>query len=264
VIDPRAIVDPGARLGRNVVVGAWSIIGAGVEVGDDCVIASHVVVKGPTRIGARNRIFQFSSIGEDTPALAYRGEATTLEIGDDNVIREGVTMHRGIGEHGGRTIVGSGNLFMAYVHIAHDCVVGNHVIMSNNAAVSGHVTVGDYANLGGYAGVPQFRAIGAHAMVGGMSLVVKDVPAFVTVSGNPAGAIGLNVEGMRRRGFDAATMAALKDAYRVVYREGRGVRDALAALREAAAANAAVALFCESIAASRQGIVRPRREAGGG
>ena len=154
---------------------------------------SHRIARHSQRADAdrpAQRIFQFATVGEDTPALAYQGEPTTLQIGDDNVIREGVTIHRGTVQGQGRTVIGNHNLLMAYVHVGHDCTVGNHVIMANNASVSGHVVVGDYANFGGYAGIPQYRHVGAHAHVGGMSLVLKDVPAFVTVSGNPAGAVG--------------------------------------------------------------------------
>ena len=210
MIDPRSIIDPSAELGSDVHVGPWSWIGADVEIGDGCWIAPHTVIKGPTRIGRNNKIYQFSTVGEDTPALAYDGEPTTLEIGQDNVIREGVTIHRGTVQDRGATVIGDGCLFMAYVHVGHDCVVGNHVIMANNASISGHVVVGDYANFGGYAGVPQYRRIGAHSHVSGMSLVLKDVPAYMTVMGNPASAISLNVEGMRRRGYDKALIAALK------------------------------------------------------
>lgn len=258
MIDPRAIIDPSARLGENVAIGPWSIIGADVEIGDDCWIAPHVVVKGPTRIGRRNRIYQFASVGEDTPAVAYQGEPTTLEIGDDNIIREGVTIHRGMAQDIGRTVIGNNGLFMAYVHIGHDCIVGDHVIMANNASISGHVQVGDHANFGGYCGVPQFRRIGAYSHISGMSLVLKDVPAYMTVMGNPACAIGLNVEGMRRRGYSKELMGMIKDAHRIVYREGRTIGDACAALEPLAAACPEVALFVESIRESRWGIVRAR------
>ena len=176
-----------------------------MTIGDDCTIASHVVIRGPTSIGNNNRFFQFSTIGEETPALAYGGEDTRLTIGDNNVFREGVTIHRGLMQDRGETIIGSHCLLMAYVHVGHDCVLGDHVIMANNSAVSGHCEVGDHANFGGYAGVPQYRNIGASAHIAGMSLVLKDVPAFMTVMGNPAGAIGLNVEGLRRRGFGFET-----------------------------------------------------------
>jgi UDP-N-acetylglucosamine acyltransferase len=260
VIDPRAIVDPRARIDDDVSIGPWSIVGADVELGRGCRIASHVILKGPTRIGRNNRIFQFATVGEDTPAVVYQGEPTTLDIGDDNVIREGVTIHRGTVQDRGATTIGSHNLLMAYVHVGHDCVLGDHIVMANNASASGHVHIGDWANIGGYAGIPQFRSVGAHCHIGGMSLVLKDVPAFVSVSGNPAAAVGLNEEGMRRRGFSAATIAALRDAYRIVYREGLRVEEALARLAPAAACVPEVGEFVTSVAGSRWGIVRGRRE----
>jgi len=263
-IDPRAIIDPKARLGENVDVGPWSIIGPDVEIGDGCSIASHVVMKGPTVMGSNNRIYQFSTIGEDTPALAYGGEATRLLIGDHNIFREGVTVHRGMVQDKGETSIGSHCLLMAYVHVGHDCVLGDHVIMANNSAVSGHCNVGDHANFGGYAGAPQYRNIGAHAHIAGMSLVLKDVPAFMTVMGNPASAIGLNVEGMRRRGYSKEVIQALRDAHKVVYRDGRTVKEACEALQQAADEIPEVALFRDSITDSQWGIVRPRREAGSG
>ncbi|MEJ2089021.1 MAG: acyl-ACP--UDP-N-acetylglucosamine O-acyltransferase [Gammaproteobacteria bacterium] len=179
-VDPRAIIDPTARLGDDVQIGPWSIIGPEVEIGDGSVIASHVVIKGPTEMGRNNRVYQFSTIGEDTPALAYDGEKTRLVIGDDNVFREGVTIHRGMVQDRAETRIGDGCLLMAYVHVGHDCVLGDHVIMANNSAVSGHCNVGDHANFGGYAGVPQYRNIGAHSHIAGMSLVLKDVPAYMT------------------------------------------------------------------------------------
>ena len=178
VIDPRAIVDPSVEIGANVAIGPWTVVGADVTIGDDCWIASHVVLKGPTTLGRGTRIYQFSTVGEDTPAFDYQGERTTLEIGADNIIREGVTIHRGTVQDQGRTVIGDNNLLMAYVHIGHDCEIGNHVIMANNAALSGHVVIGDYANMGGYAGVPQYRSVGAYTHIAAMSLVLKDVPAF--------------------------------------------------------------------------------------
>ena len=258
VIDARAIVDSSARLGENVSIGPWTIIGADVEIGDGTEVASHVVIKGPTRIGRNNRIFQFSTVGEDTPALAYQGEPTVLEIGDNNTIREGVTIHRGMVQDDSKTAIGSGCLLMAYVHVGHDCILGDHVIMANNASVAGHVHVGDYANFGGYSGVAQYRHIGAHTHVAAMSLVVKDVPDFVTVAGNPAGVAGLNVEGMRRRELTPEVQKAMKSAYRMVYRAGNTTEEALAAMAELRAAHAEVEQFATSIEASRWGIVRPR------
>lgn len=261
-IDPRAIIDPSARIGENVQIGPWTIIDADVEIGDGCVIASHVVVRGPTIMGRNNRVYQFSTIGEDTPALAYDGEATRLLIGDDNVFREGVTIHRGMVQDQGQTVIGSRCLLMAYVHVGHDCVLGDDVIMANNSAVSGHCNVGDHANFGGYAGVPQYRNIGTNSHIAGMSLVLKDVPAYMTVMGNPASAIGLNTEGMRRRGFSEELIKALKDAHRVVYRQSNTIEEACAALVAPAAEYPEVALFLESIRDSKWGIVRPRRQAG--
>jgi UDP-N-acetylglucosamine acyltransferase len=220
LIDPRAIIDPSAKLADNVVVGPWSIIGADVEIAEGTVIASHVVVKGPTKIGKYNRIYQFSTIGDDTPDLKYRGEATRLVIGDHNVIREGVTIHRGTVQDRSETTIGDHNLIMAYAHIGHDSVIGNHCILVNNTALAGHVWVDDWAILSGYTLVHQFCHIGAHSFSGMGTAIGKDVPAFVTVFGNPAEARSMNFEGMRRRGFSAETITALRRAYKTVYRQG--------------------------------------------
>jgi UDP-N-acetylglucosamine acyltransferase len=258
VINPRAIVDPSARLGSNVAIGPWTIIGPDVEIGDDCVIASHVVLKGPTRLGCRNTVFQFASIGEDTSDRSYRGEPTTLEVGDDNVFREGVNIHRGTMKDQGRTIIGSHCLLMPYVHIAHDWIIGNHVILANYAAVSGHVTVGDYANFGGYAGVAQFRKVGAHTHLAAMSLVIKDVPDYVTVMGNPASVAGMNSEGMRRRGYSEALIKQVRKAYRTVYRSGLTAAEACVELAPMAAEVPEVAAFVDCVRNSKFGIVRPR------
>lgn len=263
MIDGRAIIDPGAALGERVRVGPWTIIGPDVVIGDDVEIASHVVLKGPTTIGSGVRIFQFSTVGEDTPALAYSGEPSTLSIGERTVIREGVTIHRGMARGGiSHTEVGANCLLMAYVHIGHDCVVGDHVIMANNASVAGHVTVGDHANFGGYSGVAQFRSVGAHTHIAAMSLVTKDIPAYVTAAGNPASAAGLNIEGMKRRGYERAQIQALREAYRVVYRQGLRVVEALDALAELRAAHPEVDLFARTIEGSERGIVRGRAQPG--
>ncbi len=257
-VDPRAIVDPDAKLGENVSIGPWSTVGPGVEIGDNTWVASHVVLKGPTVIGENNKIYQFSSVGEDTPAFAYDGEPTTLVIGDGNIIREGVTIHRGMVSGIGTTIIGNQCLLMPYVHVGHDCELGDHIIMANFAGVAGHVKVGDHANFGGYAAVPQYRNIGAFTHIAGAALVTKDVPAYMTVSGNPAVAVGLNLEGMKRRGYDEAQINALKLAHKVVYRQKRTLKDALAELAPVAAEHPEVAGFVESIQASELGIVRPR------
>ena len=259
MIDERAIVEPGAQLGNNVVVGPWTIIGADVVIGDDCEIGPHVILRGPTTLGRGNRVFQFATVGEGSPAYAYKGEPTTLVIGDNNVIREGVTIHRGLATDRSRTVIGNDNLFMAYVHIGHDCVLGDRIVMANNASVAGHVTVGDEAVLSGYVGVPQFRSIGAYSFVSGMSLVTKDVPAYVSIDGNPAGAVGLNTERLRRLGASEEVKAAMQDAYNTVYRRGLTLKQALRELRPAAERIAEVACFVRSIEASEHGIVRERR-----
>jgi UDP-N-acetylglucosamine acyltransferase len=259
MIDGRAIVDPSAVLGDNVAIGPWSIVGPGVELGDNVQIASHVVLKGPAKIGAGVKIFQFATVGEDTPAFAFEGEETFLEIGENTIIREGVTIHRGMAKGGlGRTEIGKNCLLMAYVHVGHDCVVGDHVVMANNASLAGHVLVGDYANFGGYSGIPQFRSVGAFTHIGGMSLVLKDVPAFMTVSGNPAIAVGLNLEGMKRRGLSKETLQAVRHAHRTVYRKGLGVKDALAELAELRGQHDEVELFAHSVESSEWGIIRGR------
>ncbi len=258
MIDARAIIDPTAKLGEGVSVGPWSIIGPDVEVGDGCWIGPHVMLKGPTRLGVGNRIYQFATVGEDTPALAYQGEATGLEIGDGNVFREGVTVHRGTAQDQGVTRIGSHGLFMAYVHIGHDCLLGDHVIMANNASVSGHCRVGDHANFGGYVGVPQYRRIGAHTHIAGMSLVLKDVPAYLTVAGHPAAAVGVNVEGMKRRGCTGEQIALMRSAYRTLYRCGLTAEEACRRLAEDHPDSPEVALLVASVQASDTGVVRPR------
>lgn len=256
LIDPRAIIDPRARLADNVEVGPWSIIGADVEIGEGTVVGPHVVIKGPTVIGRHNRIYQFSSVGEDTPDLKYRGEPTRLVIGDHNVIREGVTLHRGTVQDRSETTIGHHNLLMAYVHVGHDSVIGDHCILVNNTALAGHVHVGDWAILSGFTLVHQFCHIGAHSFAGMGTAIGKDVPAFVTVFGNPAEARSMNFEGMRRRGFSEVAMQALRRAYKVVYRQGLTVEDALGELADEAAQHPEVALFCDSIRRSTRGITR--------
>ena len=217
------------------------------------------MVKGPCHIGAGVKIYQFATVGEDTPALAYAGEPSELTIGANTVIREGVTIHRGMAAGGiSKTVVGANCLLMAYVHIGHDCIVGDNVIMANNASLAGHVVVGDYANFGGYAGIPQFRQIGAYTHIAGMSLVTKDVPAFMTVAGNPANAIGLNLEGIKRRGFSDEAIQAVKAAHRVVYRSGKKLQEAIAELADARKLHPEVDVFVKSLEASDKGIIRGR------
>lgn len=256
LLDPRAIIDPRARLADNVEVGPWSIIGPDVEIGEGTVIGPHVIVKGPTVIGRHNRIYQFSSVGEDTPDLKYKGEPTRLVIGDHNVIREGVTIHRGTVQDRSETTIGSHNLLMAYVHVGHDSVIGDHCILVNNTALAGHVHIDDWAILSGFTLVHQFCHIGAHSFSGMGTAIGKDVPAFVTVFGSPAEARSMNFEGMRRRGFSEEAMQALRRAYKVVYRKGLTVEAALTELAEEAALYPEVALFCDSVRHSTRGITR--------
>jgi UDP-N-acetylglucosamine acyltransferase len=256
LIDPRAIIDPSAKLADDVAVGPWSIIGPDVEIGEGTVLGPNVIIKGPTRIGKHNRVYQFSSLGEDTPDRKYKGEPTRLVIGDHNIIREGVTMHRGTIQDRDETTVGDHNLIMAYAHIGHDSVVGNHCILVNNVALAGHVHIGDWAILSGYTLVHQFCHIGAHSFAAMGTAIGKDVPAYVTVSGNPAGARSMNFEGLRRRGFSVEAIAALRRAYKTVYRQGLTIDEALAELAEPALQFPEVALFRDSIVASQRGITR--------
>ncbi|WP_295463604.1 acyl-ACP--UDP-N-acetylglucosamine O-acyltransferase [uncultured Pseudomonas sp.] len=256
LIDSRAIVDPQARLAADVQVGPWSIIGPDVEIGEGTVIGPHVILKGPTVIGCHNRIFQFSSIGEDTPDLKYKGEPTRLRIGDHNVIREGVTIHRGTVQDREETTIGDHNLLMAYVHIGHDSVIGNHCILVNNTALAGHVHVDDWAILSGYTLVHQFCRIGAHSFSGMGTAIGKDVPAYVTVFGNPAEARSMNFEGMRRRGFSTEAIQALRRCYKVVYRQGLTVDEALRELEPVAQQFPEVAVFRDSILSATRGITR--------
>lgn len=256
MIDPRAIVDPSAVVADDVEVGPWSIIGPNVEVGAGTVIASHVVLKGPTRIGANNRIFQFSTVGEDTPDLKYKGEPTWLVIGDNNVIREGVTIHRGTMQDRGETTIGNDNLLMAYVHVAHDAVIGDNCILVNNASVAGHVQVADWAILAGYTLVHQFCRIGAHSFCGYGSHISKDVPAYITVNGQPAEAKTVNVEGLRRRGFSSEAITAIRRAYKVIYRQGLTSEEALVKLRDMEKECPELDLLIQSLEVSTRGIVR--------
>ncbi|QEY16141.1 acyl-ACP--UDP-N-acetylglucosamine O-acyltransferase [Cellvibrio sp. KY-GH-1] len=256
MIHPSAIIHPDARLAADVEVGPWTIIGPDVEIGAGSVIASHVVIKGPTRIGKQNRIYQFSSIGEDTPDLKYKGEPTRLVIGDHNTIREGVTIHRGTVQDRNETTIGDHNLLMAYVHVGHDSVIGNHCILVNNAALAGHVHIGDWAILSGFTLVHQFCKIGAHSFSGMGTAIGKDVPAYVMVNGSPAEAKNINTEGLRRRGFTKEDIAVLTKAYKTIYRRGLTLDEALAELDAQVSECAALQLLIDSLRSSERGIVR--------
>jgi UDP-N-acetylglucosamine acyltransferase len=255
-IHPLAVIDENVIISAGVEVGPWTLIGKDVQIGENTQILSHVVIKGPTRIGRDNKIFQFSSIGEECQDKKYAGEPTTLVIGDRNVIRESCTLHRGTIQDSGITQVGSDNLLMAYVHVAHDCLVGDHCILANNTTLAGHVHVGNHVILGGGTMVHQFCRIGDHSMSAGGSIVLRDIPAYVMASGQSASAHGLNTEGLKRRGFTPEQILALKRAYKVVYRQGLNLKDALAELAHAAAQESVVRIFVESIEQSSRGIIR--------
>jgi len=256
MIHPTALISPGARIGERVKVGPYSIIEEHVEIGDDTVIGPHVVVRGHTRIGRENRIYQFCSIGEEPQDKKYAGEPTELVIGDRNTIHEYVSMHVGTVQDKGITRVGDDNWIMGYVHIAHDCVVGNNTIFANNATLAGHVSIGDWAILGGFTGVHQFGRVGAHSFCGVGTVLLQDLPPFVTVSGNPAAPHGINSEGLKRRGYSAESISQIKRAYKVLYRQGLSMDEARVAIAEMAAETPELKIFSDFIADSGRGIVR--------
>lgn len=255
-IHPTALVDAGARIAGDVDVGPYTIIGAGVTIGAGTRIGPHAVVTGHTTIGARNRIFQFASVGEIPQDRKYSGEPTSTALGDDNVIREFVTIHAGTAQDRGATTIGNGNWFLAYTHVAHDCVVGDCTTFSNNAQIAGHVTIGDFAVLGAYAGVHQFCRIGAHAMIAAGAIVLQDVPPYVTAAGYPAKPAGTNNEGLRRRGFSAADIATVRRAYKTLYRNGLPLDAARDALAKSAVESPLLAPLVAFLADSSRGIVR--------
>ncbi len=256
LIDSRAIIDPRAKIADDVIVGPWSIIGPGVEIDEGTEVASHVVIRSNTKIGKNNKIFQFASVGEDPADKKFEGEDAWLEIGSNNIIREGATLHRGTGFGGGVTRIGDNNLLMPYVHVAHDCIVGSHCIFANNVGISGHVEVGDWAVLGGYAGVNQFLKIGAHAMIGGMTHISNDVPAYIIVSGTPPEARSINAIGLERRGFTKSDILEIRKAFKILYKKGNTLKEALAVLEEMAKENVQIEAFVNSIVSSTRGIQR--------
>jgi len=256
VIDPRAIVDPKAELADDVEVGPFSIIGPDVVIGAGTVVGPHAVIKGPTRIGRDNRIYQFSSVGDNPQDKKYSGERTFLEIGDRNIIREYVTIHRGTAQDQGITAIGNDVLLMAYTHVAHDCRIGNNVILSNAASLGGHVKVDDWAILSGFALVHQFCRIGAHAFLAMGSAVTKDVPPYVLVSGQPAEPYGINSEGLKRRGFADEAVQNIKRAYKVLYKSGLKLEEAQARIADMAKDCEEIRLFTEFFADCRRSIVR--------
>jgi UDP-N-acetylglucosamine acyltransferase len=255
-LHPTALVDPAARVGEGAVVEAFTVIGPRVTLGTGCVVGPHAVIEGPARIGARNRVYPFAALGLAPQDLKYRGEETTLEIGDDNTFREGATVHRGTAGGGGATRIGSGNLFMVGTHVAHDCQVGSQVIFANAATLAGHVTVEDGATVGAFSGVHQFCRIGRHAYIGGYSVITQDALPYVLTVGNRARSYGINVIGLERRRFPAATIAALKRAYRILFRSKVGLEEALRRLEGEIGEVAEVRSLVEFIRGSERGVIR--------
>jgi UDP-N-acetylglucosamine acyltransferase len=255
-IHPTAIVHSGARIGAGVEIGAYSIVGEHVEIGDNTHVGPHVVIDGHTRIGCDNRIFQFCSIGAEPQDKKYAGEPTQLEIGDRNTIREFCTFNCGTAQDVGVTRLGDDNWIMAYVHLAHDCQVGNRTIFANNAQLAGHVHVGDWAILGGFTVVHQFVRIGAHSMTGMGTILLQDVPTYVMVSGNPSAPHGINSEGLKRRGFSSATIMAIKRAYKAVYKSGLKLDEAVESLTAEAQAVPELQPLIEFLAQPGRGIIR--------
>jgi UDP-N-acetylglucosamine acyltransferase len=253
-IHPTAIIEQGAKLANDVEVGPYAIIGPHVEIGEGTTVGAHAVITGHTRIGKHNRIFQFVSLGEVPQDKKYAGEPTRLEIGDGNTIREFCTFNIGTAQDQGVTRVGSHNWVMAYVHIAHDCSVGDHTVLANNTTLAGHVELGDHVILGGLTAVHQFCKIGAHVITGGGTIVYKDIPPYVTAAGQPAKPHGINSEGLKRRGFTPESLATLKRAYKLLYRDGLTLQESLEQLDAMGAAE--VALLTDFLRRAERGIIR--------
>lgn len=256
MIDARALVSAAAELASDVSVGPFSIIGPRVQIGPRTAVGPHVVINGPSTIGADNRIFQFASIGDAPQDKKYQGEPTRLEVGDRNVFRESCTVNRGTVHGQGVTRIGNDNLFMAYAHVAHDCVVGNNTVFANCAALGGHVEIGDWVILGGLTAVHQFSKIGAHAFLAGGAIVTRDVPPYVMVAGNPAAPHAVNSEGLKRRGFTEEQIRNIRDAYRIVYRSDLKLAEALARLAPQADGRPEIRAFVDFIHASTRSLAR--------
>ncbi|HDU2640724.1 TPA: acyl-ACP--UDP-N-acetylglucosamine O-acyltransferase [Yersinia enterocolitica] len=256
VIHPSSIVEEGAVIGAGVRIGPFCFVGSQVEIGAGTELKSHVVVNGITKIGSDNQIYQFASIGEANQDLKYAGEPTRVEIGDRNRIRESVSIHRGTVQGGGLTKAGSDNLLMINAHIAHDCIIGDRCILANNATLGGHVEIDDFAIIGGMTAIHQFCVIGAHVMVGGCSGVAQDVPPFVIAQGNHATPFGINIEGLKRRGFDKESLHAIRNAYKLLYRSGRTLDEVKPEIAELAEQHPAVQAFIDFFARSTRGIIR--------
>lgn len=254
-IHPTAVIDPSVSIGENCEVGPYCVLGAGVVLGAGCWLQNHVTVMGPTRLGEGNRVFSFCSLGQQTQDLKYVGEPTFLEVGSRNTFREFVTVNRGTAP-GSKTVIGSGGNFLAYSHIAHDCVVGDKVIFSNNGTIAGHVEVGDFAVIGGLTAVHQFCRIGAYAITGGCSKIVQDVPPYMIADGNPAEIRGLNKVGLERHGFGPEALRVLKEAYKILYRGALNLQQAVERLRELEPRTAELECLLEFLGSSQRGVIR--------
>ncbi|MFZ7200425.1 acyl-ACP--UDP-N-acetylglucosamine O-acyltransferase [Avibacterium avium] len=255
-IHPTAIVEEGAKIGENVVIGPFCIIGADVTIGKGTVLHSHIVVNGVTKIGEDNEIFQFASIGEKNQDLKYQNEPTKTIIGNRNRIRESVTIHRGTVQGGGVTRVGDDNLFMINAHIAHDCKIKNRCILANNATLAGHVELDDFVIVGGMSAIHQFVIVGAHVMLGGGSMVSQDVPPYVMAQGNHAQPFGVNIEGLKRRGFDKPTLHAIRNVYKLIYRSGKTLEEVMPEIEHYAKTESAISFFLDFFKRSTRGIIR--------
>ncbi|MCW9717702.1 MULTISPECIES: acyl-ACP--UDP-N-acetylglucosamine O-acyltransferase [unclassified Avibacterium] len=255
-IHPSAIIEEGAKIGENVVIGPFCIIGSDVEIGRGTVLHSHIVVNGVTQIGEENEIFQFASIGEKNQDLKYQNEPTKTIIGNRNRIRESVTIHRGTVQGGGVTRVGDDNLFMINAHIAHDCKIKNRCILANNATLAGHVELDDFVIVGGMSAIHQFVIIGAHVMLGGGSMVSQDVPPYVMAQGNHAQPFGVNIEGLKRRGFDKPTLHAIRNVYKLIYRSGKTLEEVMPEIEHYAKTESAISFFLDFFKRSTRGIIR--------
>ncbi len=256
MIDERAVIDPAAKVADGAVIGPWTYIGPDVEIGEGTQISSHVVIKGPTKIGKNNKIYQFASLGEEPQDLKYAEEATLLEIGDNNVIREYCNFNRGTVQGGNVTKIGNNNLFMANVHIAHDCILGDHIVMANNSSLAGHVDVKDYARFSGYIGVHQFCQIGEHSFISHGMLITKDVPPFVLAAGGRhSQATCINSVGLERNGYSSEAIKKIKIAFKIIYRRGLSLQDATKELESMVAETPEIQILVDFLQASKRGII---------
>jgi UDP-N-acetylglucosamine acyltransferase len=256
LIHNTAIIDPSVKVGADVSIGPYCVVGANVTIGDNTKLESHVVIRRDTDVGKSNHFYQFCSIGEDCQDKKYAGEQTKLVIGDGNVFRECVTVHRGTAQDQGLTSIGNSNLFMAYVHIAHDCMIGNHTILANNVTCAGHAHINDWVIMGGMAGVHQFCHIGAHSFVAAGAIMLRDLPPFVMAGGNIVKPYGINTEGLKRRGFDKEEVLNIRRAYKTIYRKGLTVQEAITELQESGQNSPSVRSMIEFIDKSPRGIIR--------